>query len=54
MEYIDEPVTEISSIFDQDHDEIYLDFKISDTGLGVKKRDLIRCLSLMIRMRDQT
>ena len=40
MEYIDEPVTEISSIFDQDHDEIYLDFKISDTGLGVKEERL--------------
>ena len=36
-EYIDEPETEISRIFDKDHDEIFLDFKITDTGLGVKE-----------------
>lgn len=39
-EYIDEPETEISRIFDSDHDEIYLDFKLSDTGLGVKEERL--------------
>ncbi len=39
-DYIDEPETEISRIFDRDHDEIYLDFKVSDTGLGVKEERL--------------
>ena len=39
-ELIEEPETEISRIFDRDHDEIYLDFKISDTGLGVKEERL--------------
>lgn len=32
-EIIEEPETEISRIFDRDHDEVYLDFKISDTDL---------------------
>ena len=39
-ELIEEPETELSRIFDRDHDEIYLDFKISDTGLGVKEERL--------------
>lgn len=34
---IEEPETDISEVFDRDHDEIFLDFKISDTGLGVKE-----------------
>ena len=42
----EEPETEISRIFDRDHDEVYLDFKISDTGLGVKEERLATLFEL--------
>ena len=45
-EIIEEPETEISRIFDRDHDEVYLDFKISDTGLGVKEERLATLFEL--------
>lgn len=45
-ELIDEPETEISKIFDRDHDDIYIDFKISDTGLGVKEERLATLFEL--------
>lgn len=34
---MDDTDSDIERLFENDHDEIYLDFKISDTGIGVKE-----------------